>query len=344
MMRHVANDPMVHRDDLRCGGPLGPVVGRARAKIARLRGMQASATVVGVMLLCMPVVSAAQAAPSQAGDTAYFQQGVAYRIEATLDEDTDVLSARARLRYANRSDAQIDTLWFHLHLNAFRPNSAWARRDADVGEDRFQSLGPDEHAFERLNSVTVDGSAVTPVFPGSPDSTVFALPLPAPLAPGDSATVMIDWDARPSTLPRRQGRRDRHFDFAQWYPRIAVFDRGGWQVQPLLPQGEFYGEFASFDVTLDVAEDQVVGATGVPVEGDPGWERVKATDGTEPRLRAGAYPAPSADALGLLADGGDQGRKRIRWRAEDVHHFAWTTSPDYVYESGGYDEDRKSVV
>lgn len=334
MMRCLPNDPVVYRDELRDGRRLGGFVGRARAMIARPRRMNAPAGAAGVALLCVPGVAAAQAAPSQAGDTADFQQGVAYRIEATLDEDTDVLSARGRLRYANRSAAQIDTLWFHLHLNAFRPNSAWARRDAEFGEDRFQSLGPDEHAFERLNSVTVDGSAVTPVFPGSPDSTVVALPLPAALDPGDSTTVTIDWDARPSTHPRRQGRRGRHFDFAQWYPRIAVFDRGGWQVQPLLPQGEFYGEFASYDVTLDVAEDQVVGATGVPVEGDPGWARVKATDGTELRLRSDAYPATSPDALGFLPDGVEPGRKRIRWRAEDVHHFAWTTSPDYVYESG----------
>lgn len=343
-MRRLPNDPVLRRDDRRGGRRLGASAGGARVKIARLRGMHASAGVAGVMLLSVPVVAAAQAVRSQAGDTAYFQQGVAYRIEATLDEDTDVLSARARLRYANRSDAQIDTLWFHLHLNAFRPNSAWARRDAETGEDRFQSLGPDEHAFERLNSVTVDGSAVTPVFPGSPDSTVVALPLAAPLAPGDSTTVTIDWDARPSTHPRRQGRRGRHFDFAQWYPRIAVFDRGGWQVQPLLPQGEFYGEFASYDVTLDVAEDQVVGATGVPVDGDPGWERVNATGGAKPRLRRDAYAAAPADALGFLAESAEPGRKRVRWRAEDVHHFAWTTSPDYVYENGSYDDVAINVL
>jgi hypothetical protein len=27
---------------------------------------------------------------------------------------------------------------------------------------------------------------------------------------------------------------------------------------------------------LDLAADQVIGATGVPIEGDPGWERAKA--------------------------------------------------------------------
>ena len=86
-------------------------------------------------------------------------------------------------------------------------------------------------------------------------------------------TVEMRYDARPSTVPRRQGRQGRAFDFAQWYPRVVVYDRYGWEEHPLYPAGEFYGEFGTFKVQLDVPEDQVVGATGVPICGDPGWER-----------------------------------------------------------------------
>jgi hypothetical protein len=270
---------------------------------------------------------------SQAQDTSYFQQGVEYRIEASLDEATSVLKARARLHYTNRSSRRIDTLYFHLHLNAFRPNSAWARRELEFDNRRFQDLGPADHAFERLTSVMVAGQPVTPLFPGAPDSTVAVISLTSPLHTGDAISVQLDWDARLSTLPRRQGRRGRHYDFAQWYPKIAVFDRGGWQVQPLLPQGEFYGEFASFDVTLEVAADQVMGATGVPVEGDPGWSAHRAPGTAEPALRADAYAARAAESLGLLGAPG-RDRKRVRWRAENVHHFAWSTSPEYVHEGG----------
>ena len=79
--------------------------------------------------------------------------------------------------------------------------------------------------------------------------------------------------ARLSTTLRRQGRRGRSFDFAQWYPKVAVYDRGGWQPHALVPSGEFYGEFGTFDVTMVLPDDQVIGSTGVPVDGDPGWAR-----------------------------------------------------------------------
>ena len=276
--------------------------------------------------------SGVQIAPFQ--DTVRFQQGVEYRIEATLDEPTDVLHGRARLRYTNRSAATFDTLYFHQHLNAFRPNSGWARRELEGGERRFTDLDPDEHAFERFRTITVDGEPVQPVYPGAPDSTVAAVPLPTPLAPGETITVLLDWDARLSTTPRRQGREGRHYDWAQWYPRIAVFDRGGWQFNPLMPQGEFYGEFGSYDITLDVAEDQVIGSTGVPVEGDPGWQRAAADPQAAIDFQRDAYTPEPAEDLGLLAGDAEPGRKRVRWRAEDVHHFAWSANPEYIYEGG----------
>lgn len=273
-------------------------------------------------------------AQAAAADTSYFQQGADYRIEATLDDATSVLRGRAQLRYTNHSRARLDTLYFHEHLNAFRPNSAWARRELQFGNRRFQDLSPEQHAYSRLRSASVNNRPVTPVYPGSPDSTVLAIPLPTPLAPGASTVLLLDWDARLSTTPRRQGRRGRHHDFAQWYPRIAVFDRGGWQLQPLLPQGEFYGEFGSYDVTLEVAADQVLGATGVPAEGDPGWERAAARAGTTIDYQRDAYAAKPAESLGLLTGNPAAGRKRVRWRAEQVHHFAWTTDPQYIYETG----------
>jgi hypothetical protein len=280
---------------------------------------------------CSAALPAASPAPA-VSTSADFRQGVDYRIEATLDERTDVLSGRALLRYTNNAPRAIDTLYFHQHLNAFRPNSAWARRELQFGQRRFHDLGPGAHAFERLTRVEVGGRRVQPVYPGAPDSTVVAIPLPSPLRPGQTAEVRMDWDARLSTTPRRQARRGRHYDWAHWYPRIAVYNHDGWNVQQLLPQGEFWGEFASYDVTLDTAADQVIGATGVPVEGDPGWERVRAAG--EIHYRRDAYAARAAVPLGLFDGQPQAGRKRVRWRAEEVIHFGWGTDPDFVYEGG----------
>ena len=101
-----------------------------------------------------------------------------------------------------------------------------------------------------------------------------------------------------------------------------------------MPAGEFYGEFARFTVDLDLPEDQVMGATGVPVCGDPGWERANRQPGRPVEYQRDYYGAstPSADACA----GAAPGRKRIRWYAERVHHFAMSLNPAYRYEGGHF--------
>ena len=271
--------------------------------------------------------------PAAADTTGYWQQQVAYYITASVDEPSGVLSGRMRISYVNRSPATLRDFYVHQYLNAFRPGSRWAAVDSAEGRQRFQHLKDPDYAFERITASTVMDVSSTPDYPYAPDSTIAHWRLPRPLAPGDSMVVEISWQARPATLPRRQGRRGRRFDFAQWYPKVVVYDKYGWEDHPLYPAGEFYGEFATYDVALDLAADQVVGATGVPVEGDPGWEKaaVRAVAGGAIDYQRNWY-GRSGTACGQVA----AGRKCVRFYAENVHHFAFSLNPDYRYEEGRY--------
>jgi len=275
--------------------------------------------------------------------TSYWQQQVAYRIRASLDEVSGVLTGRERITYVNRSPDLLRDFSVHHYLNAFRPGSRWSAVDAAEGRVRFQRLADPDYAFERITASRVMGEALRPDYPYAPDSTIAHWTLPRPLAPGDSMVVEIEWQARPSTLPRRQGRRGRRFDFAQWYPKVVVYDRHGWQNHPLYPAGEFYGEFATYDVTLDLPADQVIGATGVPVEGDPGWERAKVDPGLAIDYQRDWYRSP-LPAPGCAAMATTPGRKCVRFYAEQVHHFAFSLNPEYRYEEGRYGAVRVRVL
>ncbi len=281
-------------------------------------------------MFLLALVIAQQAAPG--GLPPYWQQEVAYEITARLDEPSGVLAGEERIHYRNNSPDTLDSFSLHLHLNAFRPGSRWADVDSVEGRRRFNDLKDPDYGFNHVRAVRIMGEPVEPIYPLAPDSTVVRFQLPERLAPGDTMTVEMAWDARPSTVPRRQGRQGRRFDFAQWYPKVVVYDRLGWNERALMPAGEFYGEFGSFTVDLDVPADQVVGATGVPVCGDPGWERANRTPSRPVEYLRDVYGAstPAADAC----RGAAPGRKRIRWYAEQVHHFAMSLSPEYRYEGG----------
>lgn len=281
--------------------------------------------------------------------TPYWQQRANYQISASLDEARGVLSGTERIIYTNHSPDTLRTFSLHLYLNAFRPGSRWADADSVERRRRFNDLKDPDYAFNHVSDVRIMGRSVTGIYPFAPDSTIVRFTLPQLLFPGDSMMVETKWDARPSTTPRRQGRQGRAYDFAQWYPRVVAYDRYGWEEHPLYPAGEFYGEFGTFHVLLDVPSDQVVGATGVPLCGDPGWARVNQNPERPPDYQRDFYPnaprfadpakchfvATDSDSAAIRTQ---PGRKQIYWYAEDVHHFAMSMRPDYRYEGGHFND------
>ncbi|MBZ0111978.1 MAG: M1 family metallopeptidase [Thermoanaerobaculia bacterium] len=133
------------------------------------------------------------------------------------------------------------------------------------------------------------------------DDTVFRLPLPTALAPGETIVVEFDFHAQLPTPPfARTGAKEEYFFVGQWFPKIAVHTGEAWNAHQFHYNSEFFADFGVYDVDITVPLEYVVGATGQE------FERIDHGDGTATH----------------------------RYHAEDVHDFAWTASPDYVvYET-----------
>jgi hypothetical protein len=183
------------------------------------------------------------------------------------------------------------------------------------------AVGPNTKITTRRSSLVISGMAPFDIPVVAEAMRPNLLRLSRPLLPGKSINVQLAWEARPSTLPRRQGRRGRHYDFAQWFPKVAVYDRQGWHPNAFVRQGELYGEFGTFDVTFVLPHDQVIAASGVPVSGDPGWAPVSLPGSVAPRIESGA-PTVRVPAT----------HRAVRFVAQRVHHFGFSVSPDYRYE------------
>lgn len=237
---------------------------------------------------------------------------VDYRIQVSLDPDKHTLKGKQQLTWRNRSDRPVQSVYLHLYLNAFRnEGSTFFSEQRNLGFD-FRSdvaMRDGEWGWIDMTRVEQAGAAVKQRFvqpDGGPktDMTVVRLDLPQAVAPGGSTTLDIDFDAQLPRVIARTGYFETFHLVAQWFPKIGVLELPGergataprWNVHEFHLHSEFYADFGSYDVTLDVPSDYRVGATGE----QQGEAVVR------------------------------NGRSQHRFVQHDVHDFAWTADKRYA--------------
>ena len=267
----------------------------------------------------------------------YWQQFVHYTMEVTLDPATHMLTGTSHILYRNNSPDKLDRIYMYLYPNAFKDNNTVRAREA--AKFYVENL-PNEEAAGWLK---INEFRLTPKAKAASDKAVAAFQvndsileaaLPEPLLPGEEIAIDLSFTSKVRKFQDRAGYRGEQYDFAQWYPKLCVYDEEGWHAEPLHFLGEFYGEFGTFDMTINVPFEYIVGATGVVTEGDPGWSLV-AVDTT---LSDSEWQKKrNEQKTEIKKQSANTKMRRVRFHAENVHDFAWITSSDFLYERGAYD-------
>ena len=227
------------------------------------------------------------------GRSASAQDGSAnradYRIHATLDGETKKLGGELELRWTNKSGEAVKDLWFHLYLNAFSNNRSTHLSESD-GKLRGHEM-KDGWGWSRIRSIQVasaESGTFQDVLPSlryerpddanEEDRTVFRVDLPEPAPSGSSLRVKIEWESQLPRVRRRTGYKDDFLLVAQWFPKLGVYEAGrGWNCHQFHASTEFYSDYGTYDVTLDlpIEYEGKVGASGVKVNDTPKGERIE---------------------------------------------------------------------
>ena len=209
-----------------------------------------------------------------------WQQRIDYKINATLDVATNIVKGTEDIVYTNNSTDTLKKVYFHLYWNAFQPNSSMDVRSRELGKntmtnrrgdvmkdwdarvtDRIQKLTPAEIGYQRVSQILIGGKAQKLI----EHETILEVQLTNPIAPKTSAKLSLVFEAQVPKQIRRSGRDNAEgvrFSMSQWYPKMVEYDYQGWSTNPYIAR-EFYGVWGNFDVSLQLAKNYTVAATGV---------------------------------------------------------------------------------
>ncbi len=240
------------------------------------------------------------------------QYAVEYEIDASVDLIGSKVAGQQRVRWRNRTRTPATEIRFHLYLNAFRHERTTFLREAR----RVQGvLGPEFGGIDvtRVSAGGIDLTkrwhTISPDDGNPDDATVAQLLLVEPVAPGATLELQLQFHIDLPGIWERTGRRGDFLAFAQWFPKLGVFEPpeaqpdapATWNCPQFHNKTEFYAEHGEYRVTLTlpaIYRGHVAGS--------------------------GTLVSETQSASGSLVT--------QVWEARGVHDFAWFADPDFVVE------------
>src|SRR5262249_7322543 len=181
-------------------------------------------------------------------------------IDAKVDLTRKVVTAVERVRFTNRTKAEVRELVFHVY-----PRYSVKGQDRAILSKTLEvlRLSPDEAmdaTGRRLSVTTVKVGAKEAPYSFDPkDDTILVVPLGRAVPPGGSAACEIAFTLE---LPNYWGRWGHHSGITyllNWYPVLAHHDGKGWERTPFVPWHQpWYQDAGHYKVRLDLPAGQGV--------------------------------------------------------------------------------------
>lgn len=288
-----------------------------RTKISKQR-------LIAVSIFCLGLIkSYAQPAPS-------FRQYINYQIEVQLDDIHHQLLGNIKWTYSNQSPDTLYEMYIHLWPNAYRDDrTAFAQQQLRQLQTDFHYMSPADRGGIDSLAFRVDGTpAEVTSFQGQADVVVMSL-AERPLPPGRTITVETPFRVKIPAAISRLGHEGQAYQISQWYPKPAVYDKDGWHPMPYLDMGEFYSDFASFDVYITLPDNYQVGATGM-LQNQDELRRLRELN-LQTRQYLDTLRNPARGRVEEPFPPSAPGWKILHYRADNVHDFAWFADKRYKH-------------
>ena len=261
----------------------------------------------------------------------YWQQQVNYTIDVSLNDKDHALDGFEKIEYINNSPDTLRFIWFHLWPNAYKNDkTAFTDQSLENGNTKFYfSKKEDRGYINKLEFRVNNQTASTEDHPQHID--IIKLVLPSPLPPGEKIIITTPFHVKLPFNFSRGGHDGESYQAAQWYPKPAVYDHKGWHPIPYLDQGEFYGDFGNFDVSITLPKNYVVAATGdLQNEDEKNWLQTRSSFTWKPQKEKIKTKYGQTQTKTHLFPASSSELKTLKYIQSNIHDFAWFADKRFI--------------
>ncbi|MEO6406834.1 MAG: M1 family metallopeptidase [Ferruginibacter sp.] len=266
----------------------------------------------------------------------YWQNKADYKIDVTLNENTNVIGGSVTITYKNNSPHALNFLWVYLDQNLFSKGSRGQARMPVGQRSRYGDASSNFDGGFKISSVklSADNSNANYII----NDTRMQIRLPKSIKPGgDVLKFKIDYSF---TLPEygadrtgiQKTKNGNIYAVAQWYPRMCVFDDvQGWNSFPYLGPSEFYLEYGDFDFSITAPASHVVVGSG---------ELVNATEVLTAEQQKRIAQAKASDKTVIIKSESEvteglnkTGQKTWKFKITNARDVSWASSKAFIWDA-----------
>ncbi len=286
----------------------------------------------------------------------YYQQKADYKIDVTINDQTQRLTGVETITYTNNSPDHLEYLWIQLDQNIFAKDSDSKLIEVERMED-FRSISDvSKHFFDydggfKIEEVTsTSGQGMSYAI----NKTMLRINLEQPMKPNSSISFKIKWWYNINDRMKVGGRsgyeyfeeEDNYlYTIAQWFPRMCVYnDVEGWQNKQFLGRGEFALPFGDYEVNITVPSDHILGATGV-------LQNANSVLTAEQRARLKKASTSDVPVMIVTQEEAEKAEKTKEkalktwtFKATNVRDFAFASSRKFIWDAQNVTVGGKNIL
>ena len=253
---------------------------------------------------------------------AYWQQHTATKIEVKLDDQNHSLSGYEEIIYTNHSPDSLTYIYMHLWSNAYKNDqSQFCKQLLQNGKTDFYYSATKDKGYIDSLAFEIDGADVAYTYVAD-QLDIIRIELAHPLAPNGNIKITTPFYVKIPKIFSRLGHTGQAYFISQWFPKPAVYDAAGWHPMSYCDQGEFYSEFGSYDVRIQIPRNYIVLATGTCTDPEEiAWLNHLAQK-AKPSDTLYQHSFPESDSI----------FKTVRFIADKVHDFAWFADKRWIVD------------